>query len=270
MYDIEKAGLVKMDFLGIRNLAILGNAVNIVKKTYNEDINLSKIAFDDRKAFKLLAEGETMGLFQLGGAGMTRYLKELKPTNVFDIMAMISLFRPGPMNSIPEFIERKHNPQKVKYFGLRMESYLKESYGVIVYQDDVLLTAINIAGYNWEEADKFRKAMGKKIPAEMSKQKDKFIKGCIKNGLSQDKAQDLFKLIEPFSAYGFNKAHAASYAVIAYQTAYMKANYPVEFMTAVMSAESDDSDKIAAAVAECAKLKIKVAPPDVNSSNLGF
>lgn len=270
MHDVEEAGLVKMDFLGIRNLSILGHAVDIVEHSSGKKIKLEEIPLDDKGAFELLSKGATMGLFQLGGAGMTRYLKELKPTNVFDIMAMISLFRPGPMNSIPEFIERKHNSQKISYFDPRMKDYLKESYGVIVYQDDVLLTAINIAGYNWEEADKFRKAMGKKIPAEMTRQREKFVDGCIKNGLSQTKAEQLFKLIEPFAAYGFNKAHAASYAIIAYQTAYMKANFPVEFMTAVMTAESDDADKIAAAVAECAKMKIPILPPDVNSSKTGF
>lgn len=270
MYDVEAVGLVKMDFLGIRNLSILGHAVEIVSQTRGESIDLGKIPLDDKKAFDLLAKGETMGLFQLGGTGMTRYLKELKPTNVFDIMAMISLFRPGPMNSIPEFIARKHDPQKITYFDKRMQEYLRESYGVIVYQDDVLLTAINIAGYSWEETDNFRKAMGKKIPSEMAKQKEKFTDGAVKNGMSLQKAEGLFKLIEPFAAYGFNKAHAASYAVIAYQTAYMKANYPVEFMAAVMSAESDDTDKIASAVSECAKMKIPVLPPDVNKSQPGF
>ncbi len=270
MHDVEEVGLVKMDFLGIRNLSILGHAVDIVKKSKNIEIQLEKIPLDDKKAFEILAKGETMGLFQLGGSGMTRYLKELKPTNVFDIMAMISLFRPGPMNSIPEFIQRKHDRKNIKYFDPRMEAYLDQSYGVLVYQDDVLLTAINIAGYNWEEADKFRKAMGKKIPAEMAKQKQKFVEGCVANGMTEKKADELFKLIEPFAAYGFNKAHAASYAIIAYQTAYMKANFPVEFMTAVMSAESDDADKIAAAVAECAKMKIDVLPPDINFSETGF
>lgn len=270
MYDVEEAGLVKMDFLGIRNLSILGEAVEIVQRTKKIKVDLAEIPLDDARAFEILARGETMGLFQLGGTGMTRYLKELKPTNVFDIMAMISLFRPGPMNSIPEFIKRKHNSKNIKYFDPRMADYLRESYGVIVYQDDILLTAINLAGYTWEEADKFRKAMGKKIPAEMAKQKERFVSGCIKNGMTDAKAEELFKLIEPFAAYGFNKAHAASYAIIAYQTAYMKANYPVEFMCAVMSAESDDPDKIAAAVAECAKMNITVLPPDINYSNVGF
>ena len=270
MHDVEDAGLVKMDFLGIRNLSILGEAVKIVENRKAIKVNLSTLPLDDKKAFTLLAKGETMGLFQLGGSGMTRYLKELRPTTIFDIMAMISLFRPGPMNSIPEFIERKNNPKKMKYFDPRMKDYLDLSYGVIVYQDDVLLTAINIAGYTWEEADNFRKAMGKKIPAEMSKQREKFTTGAIKNGMSGEKAEELFKLIEPFAAYGFNKAHAASYAIIAYQTAYMKANYPVEFMTAVMTAEADDTDKIATAVDECAKMDILVLPPDINASEVGF
>ena len=270
MHDVEETGLVKMDFLGIRNLSILGESVKIVNKTQGKKIDLLKIAYDDKKAFEILAKGETMGLFQLGGTGMTRYLKELKPTSIFDIMAMISLFRPGPMNSIPEFIERKNSRKKIIFFDPRMENYLEQSYGVIVYQDDVLLTAINIAGYSWEEADNFRKAMGKKIPAEMTKQKEKFVEGCIKNGMTSSKAEDLFKLIEPFAAYGFNKAHAASYAIIAYQTAYMKANFPVEFMTAVMTAESDDPDKISAAVYECSKMGILVLPPDINESQTGF
>lgn len=270
MYDVEEIGLVKMDFLGIRNLSILGEAVKIVFQNKKIKIDLNKIELDNKKAFEILARGETMGLFQLGGSGMTRYLKELKPTNIFDIMAMISLFRPGPMNSIPEFIDRKNNSKKIQYFDPRMEKYLDQSYGVIVYQDDVLLTAINIAGYNWEEADNLRKAMGKKIPAEMTRQKEKFINGCVKNGMTGSRAEELFKLIEPFAAYGFNKAHAASYAIIAYQTAYMKANFPVEFMAAVMTAEADDPDKIAAAVEECAKMAILVLPPDINESNTGF
>ncbi len=270
MHAIEDAGLVKMDFLGIRNLSILGNAVEIVEREKGVKIELEKLNFDDVKAYEMMARGETMGLFQLGGSGMTRYLKELKPTNIFDIMAMISLFRPGPMASIPEFIERKHDPTKIKYFDPRMEEYLKESYGVITYQDDVLLTAINIAGYNWEEVDKFRKAIGKKIPEEMAKQKDKFIQGAIKNGLSETRAKALFALIEPFTGYGFNKAHAASYAVVAYQTAYMKANFTVEFMCAVMTAESGDTEKIAQAVAECERLGIKVLSPNINRSDVGF
>jgi len=270
MGAVEEVGLVKMDFLGIRNLAILGQAVKIVKGTKGIAVDFQSIPMDDKKTFDLLAGGQTMGVFQLSGSGMTRYLKELKPTNIFDIMAMVALFRPGPMNSIPEFISRKHNPALIKYLDPRMAEILKMSYGIITYQDDVLLIAINIAGYTWEEADKLRKAMGKKIPEEMAKQKEKFIKGSIAGGLTPKKAQELFTLIEPFAAYGFNKAHAASYANVAYYTAYMKANYPSEFMAAVMTAESDDNEKIAEAVEECENMEIKVLPPDINESLKNF
>ncbi|MBI2050850.1 MAG: DNA polymerase III subunit alpha [Parcubacteria group bacterium] len=271
MHAVEKAGLVKMDFLGIRNLSILGNAITLVKKTKQVDIKLEKIPFDDPKTFALLARGRTMGMFQLGGGGMTRYLVELKPSKITDIMAMVALFRPGPMESIPAFIERKHNPNLITHLDPRLEAILKDSYGIITYQDDVLYIAIEIAGYNWEEADKLRKAMGKKIPEEMAAQKDKFTKGCeAHGGLTREKSGALWKLIEPFAAYGFNKAHACSYGVVAYQTAYMKAHYPAEFMAALMSAESDDIEKVAEAVAECKAMAITVLPPDVNESFADF
>ncbi len=268
MHSIEDAGLVKMDFLGIRNLSILGTAVEIVRERRGIEVDLRGLPLTDRKTFELLASGRTLGVFQLGGSGMTRYLVELRPTNIFDIMAMISLYRPGPMESIPEFIRRKHNPKLISYLDPRLKDILDLSYGVITYQDDVLLIAINLAGYTWEEADKLRKAMGKKIPKEMFAQKEKFIQGTIDNGLSSEKAVKLWSLIEPFAAYGFNKAHAASYAMVAYQTAYMKANFPVEFMAALMTAESASADnkKIAQAVAECANMDIQVLPPDVNES----
>lgn len=270
MHSVEAVGLIKIDLLGVRNLSILQKTVDLVEKTTGLKIDLDSIPYDDFRTFSLLSEGKTMGVFQLSGTGMTKYLKELKPTNIFDIMAMISLFRPGPMQVIPEFIARKHDKSKIVYFDDRMKSFLRESYGVIVYQDDVLLTAVNLAGYSWEEADKFRKAMGKKIPAEMQKQKDKFIAGCVKNGMSKSRAEKLFSQIEPFSAYGFNKAHAASYAVIAYQTAYLKAHYPVEFMTALLSAEAGDAVKVSQAVAECKSLGISVLGPDINRSEIDF
>jgi len=268
----DGVGVLKMDFLGIRNLSILGQAVKIIKRTKGIDIDLHDLPFDDKKAFALMARGETTGLFQLGGSGMTRYLMELKPTSIFDIMAMVALFRPGPMESIPEYIRRKHNPSLIKYFEPRAESYMKESLGLLVYQDDVMLTAIHLAGYDWMEADKFRKAMGKKIPEEMAKQEVKFREGCKKNGVAQRTIDTIWGLIKPFAAYGFNKAHAASYAVIAYQTAYLKANFPAEFMTAVLSAESQsgDMETVANAVAECVRMGIAVLPPDVNSSGASF
>ncbi|MBI2599546.1 DNA polymerase III subunit alpha [Candidatus Daviesbacteria bacterium] len=263
-------GLVKMDLLGIRNLSILGKAVEFVRENQQKEIDLNKIPLNDKKAYELLARGDTMGIFQLSSSGMTRYLVELKPTSIADLAAMVALYRPGPLGVIPEYIQRKNNPRLIKYLDPKMKDYMSQSLGLLVYQEDVLYTAINLAGYSWEEADKFRKAMGKKKPAEMAKQKGHFVEGCIQNGMRKEKAEQLFALIAPFAAYGFNKAHAASYAMVAYQTAYMKANFPVEFMAAVMTEESADTDKIAAAIEECKRLGIVVLPPDVNKSKIGF
>lgn len=263
-------GLVKLDLLGIRNLSILEAAVKIAQKRHAVTIDIYNLPHPDKKTFKLLSEGHTFGVFQMGSSGITRYLMDLKPNTIFDIMAMIALYRPGPIGIIPEYINRHHHKAKIEYFDPRMKDYLGRSLGLLVYQDDVLLTAINIAGYSWEEADKFRKAMGKKIPAEMAKQKEKFIKGCVTKGMSAVKAEELFGLIEPFAAYGFGKAHAASYGMVSYQTAYMKANYTVEFMAAVMSAESDDMETITEAVEECRILNIQVLSPDVNESLANF
>src|SRR3990167_4638529 len=223
-----------------------------------------------RSTNHLVIPEPSMGLFQLEGSGMTKWLVDLKPTSIYDIMAMIALYRPGPMGSIPDYIQRKHDPSKIRYFDPRMKDYMQQSLGLLVYQEDVLLTAINIAGYSWLDADKFRKAMGKKIPAEMAKQREHFIQGSIKGGLTSERAKELWALIEPFAAYGFPKAHAASYAIVAYQTAYMKANYPVEYMAAVMTAEYGDTDKIAEAIAECKKMGIQVLQPDINKSGVGF
>lgn len=267
MYSVEEAGLLKMDFLGIKNLSTLGNSVELVKKRRGVEIDIEKIPMDDKNTFDHLAKGETIGLFQLGGSGMTRYLKELKPTTVTDIMAMIALFRPGPMANIPTYIKRKHNQEKITYPDPRLEKILEKTYGVVTYQDDVLLIAIELAGYNWDTVDKFRKAIGKKIPEEMAKQEKVFIEGCQKHGgLSLQKAEELWQLFDPFKGYGFNKAHAASYAKVAYQTAYMKANYPAEFMAAVLTADSGEVEKIAETIGECVRMKLPVMPPDVNES----
>ena len=270
MYNIEEAGLLKFDFLGIRNLSILADAVSLVKKFYNVNIEIERVPLDDKKTFELLASGQTEGLFQLNGSGMTRYLKELKPTTIHDINAMVALYRPGPMESIPEYIKRKHNPKLVTYLDPRMKKFLGESYGLIVYQDDLLFSAIELAGYNWEEADKFRKAVGKKIPKEMAAQREKLTKGIIDNGQTPEFAEKLWKLFEPFQAYGFNKAHAASYGKVAYQTAYMKANYPVEYMAAILTAESGDVEKISEIINECKNMNIPVFPPHINESYGGF
>ncbi len=271
MYNIEDAGLPKFDFLGIRNLAILGLAVSLVKQIHNVDIDIDKINLRDKKTFEMLARGETMGLFQLNGSGMTRYLKELRPSTIHDINAMVALYRPGPMETIPQYIERKHNPKLVRYDDPRMKEYLEFSNGLLVYQDDVLMTSIKLGGYSWLDADKLRKAMGKKIPEVMEAEKEKLIKGFMEYGkLSQELSEKIWKLIEPFAAYGFGKAHAASYGRVAYQTAYMKANYPVEYMTAILTSESGDIEKVAEIVHECEKIGIKVLPPNINESFGGF
>lgn len=271
MHSIEDVGLLKFDFLGIKNLAILADAVERVRETRGIVIDIENIPLDDAKTFAMLARGETEGTFQLNGSGMTRYLKELRPTTIHDINAMVALYRPGPMETIPQYIERKKNPKLISYMDPRMAEYLDFSYGLLVYQDDVLLTAIKLGGYSWLEADTLRKAMGKKIPEEMEAQKEKLLTGFKEFGkLSDEKAQAIWKLIEPFAAYGFNKAHAACYGKVAYQTAYMKANYPVEYMAALLTADSGDTDSIAILVAEAERLEIPVLPPDVNESRASF
>jgi len=278
MYTVgeDGVGLLKIDFLGLRNLTIIQEALRFIKENQGLDVDFSKISFDDKKTYELLASGETTGIFQLESAGMRRYIKELKPTSIFDLQAMVALYRPGPMANIPEFIKRKHNPSLIRYPDKRLEDVLKESYGIITFQDDLLLTAIKVAGYSWLEADKLRKAVGKKISSEMKKQHDKFVGGCITNGMGKKNAETLWTLFEPFAGYGFGKAHAACYATIAYRTAYLKAHYSVEFMTAFLTAESrgttgpTKNEKIAQAIAECKRLGIKVLPPHINKSGSEF
>jgi DNA polymerase-3 subunit alpha len=265
-----------MDFLGLRNLTIIEEALKFIKVTQDKDIDFAKIPLDDVKTYDLLSSGETTGIFQLESSGMRRYVKELRPTSIFDLQAMVALYRPGPMQVIPEFIKRKQNPSLITYPDERLKDILKESYGVLTFQDDVLLTVITLAGYTWLDADKFRKAMGKKIPSEMKKQEEMFLAGAVKNGLTQEKAEEIFQLIAPFAGYGFNKAHAACYATIAYRTAYLKAHFPVEFMTALLTAESrgttgpTKNEKIAGATAECKRLGVPVLPPDINKSQSDF
>ena len=270
MHAVEDAGLLKFDFLGIKNLAILSNAVALAKKIDGVTVDIENIPMDDPKTFELLAKGETTGLFQLNGSGMTKYLKELKPTTIHDINAMVALYRPGPLESIPEYIKRKHNARTIRFLDPRMKEILSQSYGVITYQDDVMLIAIKLGGYSWLEADKLRKAMGKKIPAEMEAQKEKLKQGLLKNGMTQEKADELWALIEPFAAYGFNKAHAASYGRVAYQTAYMKANFPAIYMACVLTADAGDVEKIAEFIGDCKRMGIPVLPPNVNESFQDF
>jgi len=273
MYTVgeDGVGLTKLDFLGIRNLAILENAVHLVKEHRNIDIDIEKIPFDDKKTFTMLAKGETEGLFQLNGSGMTKHLMELKPSTIHDINAMVALYRPGPLNNIPEYIARKKGKSPIKYFHPKAEKFLDKSYGILVYQDDLLFTALELAGYNWETVDKFRKAVGKKIPKEMAKQHEIFVEGCQTHSeMSKEKAEQIWNLFEPFQGYGFNKAHAACYGRVAYQTAYMKANFPAEYMCAVLTAESGDTEKISEVITECQRMGIPVLPPDINSSFKNF
>jgi DNA polymerase-3 subunit alpha len=263
----DGVGLLKFDFLGIRNLSILADAVKRVKKIENIDVDIETVPMNDKKTFEMLARGETIGLFQLNGDGMTRSLKELRPTVIHDINVMVALYRPGPMDNIQEYIARKHGTKPAVYLHPKMKTFLDKTFGVLVYQDDLLYTAIEVAGYNWEEVDKFRKAIGKKIPEEMAKQHVKFVEGCISHGgMTREKAESLWLLFEPFQGYGFNKAHAASYGRVAYQTAYMKANFPAIYMSAVLSAESGDVEKIAEIISECKRMNIPVLPPDINQS----
>lgn len=267
MYSIEEAGLLKFDFLGLKNLSIIADAFERIEKLEGEKLTLDQIPIDDKKTFEMLARGETEGTFQLNGEAMTKFLMELKPSTVHDIHAMVALYRPGPMQFIPLFIERKHNPALVTYMDPALEPILKNTYGVLVYQDDLLLIAKNIAGYSWGEVDKFRKAVGKKIPEEMAAQKEKFINGCVEySKWPLKKAQELWSWIEPFAAYGFNKAHSVSYGHVAYQTAWLKANYPEIYMSAVLTADSGDVEKIGVMISECKRMGIEVLPPSINES----
>ncbi len=278
---LEELGLIKFDFLGLSNLTILDNALKYIQQSRSEDIVLEKIPLDPvpgndeqsakrQKAFDLLASGETTGIFQLEGPKMTEYIKQLKPTRIEDIMAMIALYRPGPMDSIPDFIDAKYRRKKVTYLDPRLEEWLNESYGVIVYQDQVLFIAVGLAGFSWGKANKFRKVLSKKIVHEVQGYRADFVQGCIKNGVRKEIAEELFTLIEPFGGYGFNKAHAASYAVVAFYTAYLKANYTAEFMAATMTTEASDARKVANAIAECKRMGVEVLGPDVNHSDRGF
>jgi len=270
MGDIARIGLLKMDFLGLANLTILGKSREIIRETYGEDIDLYNLPMDDEKTFKLLAAGETAGVFQLEGAGMRRYIKDLKPTTFSDIAAMVALYRPGPMEQIPRFIDSKHGKVPITYPHPALENILKETYGVIVYQDQVLFIVRQFAGYSLGQADIFRKAMGKKIASVIQKEKQNFIDGAMKLGYTREMAEEVFALIEPFAGYAFNKAHSASYALIAYQTAYLKANYPAAYMTAFLSIHAGDADKVAKAAAEARRLRLELLPPDINRSRVEF
>ena len=270
MDPVAKLGLLKMDFLGLTNLTILDRAVQLVDESRGVKIDLGRLPLDDQPTFALLSSGKTTDLFQLESAGMQRYIKELKPSSLNDIAAMIALYRPGPMEHIDTFIEAKHGRAPITYPHPSLQELLDETYGVIVYQDQVLLILQNFAGYTLGEADTVRKAMGKKIAALMAEERERFIDGALGKGFEKQLAIQVFDLIEPFAGYAFNKAHSVSYALISYWTAYFKAHYPVEYMASVLNSRLDNPERIISSINECSKLGIPVLPPDVNSSGPFF
>ncbi len=270
MQDIARVGLLKMDLLGLINLTTLSRAREIIARHRGVDLDLLQLPMEDAKTFELLSSGETGGVFQLEGSGMRRYLKELKPAKFSDVAAMVALYRPGPIDHIPRFIKSKQGLEPITYPHPSLERILEETYGVIVYQDQVLFIVREFAGYSLGQADIVRKAMGKKNPEIMQKERVRFLDGAQKKGFSSEIAVKVFELIEPFAGYAFNKAHSVSYAMIAYQTAYLKANYTVEYMTALLLSHSGQQEKVATAVADCQRMDIKVLPPDVNRSEASF
>ena len=270
MEPVAMLGLLKMDFLGLTNLTILDRAVRMVEQSRGVKIDLHQLPLDDKKTFELLSSGKTTDVFQLESAGMQRYIKELKPSSLGDIAAMIALYRPGPMEHIETFINAKHGRAPIKYPHPSLKDILEETHGVIVYQDQVLLILQAFAGYTLGQADTVRKAMGKKIPELMRQEREGFIDGAVGKGFTQGLAQDVFNLIEPFAGYAFNKAHSVSYALISYWTAYFKANFPLEYMASVLNCRQDNPDRMASAISECFRMEIPVLPPDINHSGVQF
>ena len=268
MDPVAELGLLKFDILGLSNLSILANALELIARTHGVRLKPSEIPLDDRAAFDLLSRGDTVGVFQLEGSGMTRSIKDLKPSSLGDVAAMIALYRPGPMEHIDTFIDAKYGRIAVTYPHPSLEDILRETYGVIVYQDQVFHIAQSFAGYTMGEADILRKAMGKKVPEIMAEERGKFMSGALANGHSDSEAEQVFSLVEPFAGYGFPKAHAVSYALISYWTAYLKANYPAEFMVCLLNAYSDNTEKVAVTVEECRRMNIGVLGPSVNRSGV--
>ncbi len=271
MKPVEDIGLLKVDILGLSNLTILRNATEIIEAVDGVKIDVDGLPLDDKATYELLSRGQTHGVFQLESEGMRRYIKELKPTTFGDVVAMVALYRPGPMQWIDSFIRRKHGREQVTYVHPKVEDALKETYGVIVYQEQVMQISRDLCGFTGGEADTLRKAVGKKIASLLAEQKEKFIDGAVKHGgMARGQATELFGQLEDFAQYCFNKAHAAPYALIAYQTAYLKAHHPSPFMAALMTSEQDNLDKLAQAIAECEQMEIEVLPPDVNESFENF
>lgn len=265
---IESIGLLKMDFLGLKTLTILQRALQNIKRSQGVEVDLDRIAIDDAKTFELLQQALTLGVFQLESAGMRNLIARLKPSVFEDIIALLAMYRPGPLKSgmVDDFVERKHGRKSLDYPHPDLEPVLRDTYGVFLYQEQVMQTANVLANFSMAQADALRKAMGKKIAEVMEKMGKLFVKGAVEKGVAEEKAQEIFDLMAGFAEYGFNKSHSAAYAVVTYRTAYLKAHYPVEFMAAVLSSEISDTDKIAEYVDECRTMGIEIVPPDINSS----
>jgi len=272
MKCVEKIGLVKFDFLGLRNLTVIANALALIKGHQGAAPDISALDLNDPKTYALLSSGDTTGVFQLESSGMKDLLVRLRPANFDDIIALVALYRPGPLDSgmVDDFVERKHGRKKVEYLVPELATILKETYGVIVYQEQVMNIAGELADYTMAEADDLRKAMGKKIPAIMAKHSIRFLLGAKENGIPSDKAKNIFDLMEKFGGYGFNKSHSAAYALIAFQTAYLKTHYPVEFMAALLSSEMQSTDSIVKYIGECRSHDIRILPPDINAGGKEF
>jgi len=270
MGPIEKLGLLKMDFLGLRTLTVLANTVALIKESRGLDVDLDALPLGDPKTYEMLSEAKTFGVFQLESSGMRDALRGLRPERLEDLIAMVSLYRPGPMELIPDFIQRKHGRSRITYEHPAMEKFTRETYGIMVYQEQIMQIASEMAGFTMGEADILRRAMGKKDRELMAKQREKFVGGCRERGTAAAKAERVWELMEKFAGYGFNKSHGAAYGLVAYQTAYFKANYPVEFMAALLTSEMGDTDKIVKYIEECRAMGIRVEPPDVNVSAVQF
>ena len=272
MKRVEKIGLVKFDFLGLRNLTVIADALSLIEKQGKTPPDIVNLDLTDKDTYKLLASGETDGVFQLESSGMKDLLVRLKPECFEDTTALVALYRPGPLESgmVDDFVNRKHGRQAVEYMVPELEPILKETYGVIVYQEQVMKIAAVLANYSMSEADDLRKAMGKKIPEILAKHKERFIQGSVDNGIDGKKAENLFDLIEKFAGYGFNKSHSAAYALIASQTAYLKAHFPVEFLAALLTSEMNSTEGVVKYIAECRRRNISILPPDINQSDKVF
>ncbi len=272
MGGLERIGLLKIDFLGLRTLTVIEQTIKLIRENQKISIDIDTLSLDDRETFKLLCEGNTLGVFQLESSGMRELLKKLSPNCFEELIATLALYRPGPIGSgmVDDFIQRKHRKIPFSYLDKHLESILSSTYGIIVYQEQIIEIASKLAGFSLAQADLLRRAMSKKIPEVMEEQRAEFVKGCIKNEITQDRANKIFDLIEYFSGYGFNKSHSSAYALISYRTAYLKANFPIEFMASLLNSEKDNIEKIAEYVNEANRLGIKVLPPDINKSFQNF